>query len=1016
MALRTSPRRSYSRSATTTCSIVSMVRYRPIGASISLSLANLDATTTLNPITATTKALTDAIDATAKELRREAGDRTLPELVIPDDGEIPFHLRFLGPQQDMPFYLVRSGLEAFTSSKAERSRTSPATNYVPALASPPSTYPELIPFHLNDGIDSETHGRLLDQCQTLRYPDISSGIRDTHIPSDENDPQTRAWVSGVALAPWSAFPSPEKDSSLHCMDFDGDGNLIPHRNIALPSVEAWSSHQSPAARRATTYQGKKSPQALCLTIQLSRKSFLQWPRPEMAKGNKKLQDIKIDIFYNGELCDSTVVPQRMRLDSNVAELTQQFSGRRIDRVIERPWTFIPSEKNANGVLREVNNALKVSCEERWNEISLRLRAEAENAEGRNHLGELGVLGTYLSSLASLPMPKELQDLSVVGGTRIGIIDVVLTCGLGKKDEAGAGYLLHPTPIRIVPPMRFKAVQKKPEIPTTGDSQVTLDIPRKVPRPKTYSDAEIIASTSTPYLGPRTTRMVAPLLGNPMAKNKGPSRPSGSNRSSSAPRYIAAYPDKSVMDPSKVIDLTTPRRDNLIDKIQRAGYLPIVMEPSAVSDALCKALEPTFSFETSTTRSSASEQPMSKRHRRNNPSTLQANIDFEKPRPSSRQRRPPTTRRARTSEGRFATKPPTPQARFPSGRPKVIPQKTYKGVEAESEKESQDQSDILAEPCTPKLTVSEQMQAIEREAAAQQLNGRTAPHFGVSSYATRRSTPLKVSAPNVVPSMPLVPIVESPPVIIDLTDTKTSPSTSSHAPPVTPAQDVAPKKSLVVTLHYENRLKFSTFTASNSKVVVNAAGSLTESPLTPVELMTPVSSLDNSLSLNKKRPHAEAFDSSSDTDGGSRSAYGTPTRRRTAKPKTKDEKATQTPKPKTSRSTSGANTPAIPTTPAPEPKKRVRNPRVGPPNWDSFWEAGTLHDDCVIGYGRGLMRQVGAKRNGWFQESSILMGVRFVVDGGGLGKSEGNSSGSGDSGVGPSGQCGEGSIEIGMSVG
>lgn len=50
--------------------------------------------------------------------------------------------------------------------------------------------------------------------------------------------------------------------------------------------------------------------------------------------------------------------------------------------------------------------------------------------------------------------------------------------------------------------------------------------------------------------------------------------------------------------------------------------------------------------------------------------------------------------------------------------------------------------------------------------------------------------------------------------------------------------------------------------------------------------------------------------------------------------------------------------------------------AGPSN--ALWPTPALSQDCVITYADGLTRQVKTERNGWFEEKSVLMGVRYLI--------------------------------------
>lgn len=127
----------------------------------------------------------------------------------------------------------------------------------------------------------------------------------------------------------------------------------------------------------------------------------------------------------------------------------RFSGRRVDRVLERPWVLLPPGQGPDGFPRPRQPSIAMSggAQNQWTSVSKALLEEASKLPRGPH-GELSFLGDYLSSLASLETPKEVHDMQEVGGANIGVIDVVVTAGRGHKDDANALCLTKPTPIRL----------------------------------------------------------------------------------------------------------------------------------------------------------------------------------------------------------------------------------------------------------------------------------------------------------------------------------------------------------------------------------------------------------------------------------------------------------------------------------------------------------------------------------------------------------------------------------------
>ena len=127
----------------------------------------------------------------------------------------------------------------------------------------------------------------------------------------------------------------------------------------------------------------------------------------------------------------------------------RFTGRRIGRLMEKPWIIVPSGQNPDGGLREFRRG-KVAyagAQQRWKDISDSLMAEADNI-GRDGSGRRPIIGEYLQSLAELPMPTEVEDMQKAGGPKFGVLDAVVTRGTGNEDGPDSLYIKEPTPIRI----------------------------------------------------------------------------------------------------------------------------------------------------------------------------------------------------------------------------------------------------------------------------------------------------------------------------------------------------------------------------------------------------------------------------------------------------------------------------------------------------------------------------------------------------------------------------------------
>lgn len=220
--------------------------------------------------------------------------------------------------------------------------------------------------------------------------------------------------------------------------------------MILPYIPASNSANALPASIEPNWEYKPpfKPHALCLTVFLSPSSFVR--TKNTVDGRVEINDVKIDVYFNGALCDSRYVPRRYSGEAfTMTEHIVRFGGRRISRLIEKPWVIVPSGQNPDGGLREYRRG-KVAyagAQQRWDDVSDALLAEADKF-ARDGRGERPVIGEYLESLAELSMPREVEDMQKAGGPKFGVVDVVVMWGKGSKNGPDAPYIVEPTPMRI----------------------------------------------------------------------------------------------------------------------------------------------------------------------------------------------------------------------------------------------------------------------------------------------------------------------------------------------------------------------------------------------------------------------------------------------------------------------------------------------------------------------------------------------------------------------------------------
>ena len=185
--------------------------------------------------------------------------------------------------------------------------------------------------------------------------------------------------------------------------------------------------------------------ALNLTVSLTPSAFLPQPTCTVpSKQRPQRQDVKVDVFLNGARCACTYFPARSLGSRGLSHLSENFHGQRVDLSIEKPWIMVPVGQNPDGSLREHRRSKWGSSKQRLAAINSILLSELETFNTGNP-GRDTVLGEYLRSLACVELPNDFQP---GGAARFGVIDVVLTAGLGKKDDAWNRYLMKPASARL----------------------------------------------------------------------------------------------------------------------------------------------------------------------------------------------------------------------------------------------------------------------------------------------------------------------------------------------------------------------------------------------------------------------------------------------------------------------------------------------------------------------------------------------------------------------------------------
>ena len=828
-------------------------------------------------------------------------------------------------------------------------------------------------------------GRSLNSSKSSNREGLDPSNRSTSEPA-ENDatfhPSVTNNYSSADSVMADNFSSDDQLGNLSVMEVDEDegeninreqasiacdvkmstdqATKINHRNHSRsPSHElqknpqASSIHSDRTKKYRIPLMQDLKPQALCLTVQLSKKSFLPNPYPHEMK--LRALDVKIDIYYNGELCTSCYVPERLRSDSSIAELTQRFGGRRVDRLLERPWIIVPSGQNANGTLREHRRGKggDTGALQRWKAVSHILEGEAERG-GRNKWGDLSVLGDYLKTLSMLEMPREVEDLQKGGGVRYGIIDVVLTAGHGKKDNPESGYLSEPARMRIseLKKSRSETMLKAPKSPAVlqGDQSRATSTGKQ--RAKVFADAEIISSgfyslaprRQSSTLSTITLQKPSDVFSSaPQVVQKGvtfpaPSAPStapsAARRRQSGLGHVATACETPTLTPPIANRLATPQLGNL--QPPRPSYRG---SGPASSPALSN-----YSNEkdTVTPRSvwkdflvNAGHQSLSSTCQGAGyyATNLMVGTGLQSHRNASQQHRQPSQSCiSRTTRAPVSTV---------QARPQHIAQKRFKGPDRETQGEGQRKQE--------KQKGKEQWRYTQ--VAADGLTGTEDPKKKRSRMGYINVLTTKLTEAEEIEAIQQVVIDELAARDGDTTKNTTKPepytspltrrSRTSELPSEPSAYTSAPDPPAYHILPGPAPGQPLKHTRSHSQLAPDVRHPLVLS-LSP-----------RLLSSIRTRPHTPAPHAS--------------------------------PQGSASLSPLSSRSPELPD-PVPAPTRRRvhaipksrRKPAPSATMPATQWQPSALSDNCVVAYAPGKVRQVKAERTGWFKEASLLCGVRFVV--------------------------------------
>jgi hypothetical protein len=317
----------------------------------------------------------------------------------PDDQR---NLRLLGRDENVPFYLVcvdsedREEIELDNDKSSMRLRSS----YNAAMFGPISH----VRSPLSHGSDFE--------------PVINGSLRVAQ--------------RGASIGP------PRKQGPRLSLD-----SLTRHKQDNIKQEISLSPRLPSPLLSAVSVDPDAIPLALSLKIELSRNAFLT-----NLRGND-IEDVRYDVFYNGELADSNYVPHTKAKAGNIGSAVCFVSGKRVHMFVERPWIITRPGQNAKGELKVKSTTKRSTAQDRWDLIRESLGREAQQLP-LSVSGDKSPVAEFLISLGRVELPAEVESSYRSGASKFGVIDVVLSTGAGLKKPQNSQFLTRPT---ILSPMR-----------------------------------------------------------------------------------------------------------------------------------------------------------------------------------------------------------------------------------------------------------------------------------------------------------------------------------------------------------------------------------------------------------------------------------------------------------------------------------------------------------------------------------------------------------------------------------
>ncbi|KAI4182919.1 MAG: hypothetical protein L6R41_005707, partial [Letrouitia leprolyta] len=419
-----------------------MPKFRARSIDVRLSVAELDKTITPSPLNTLCQESTFNAHRAIKQFEADAKDGTLPETSLWSD-EDGCSLGYLGEHQSMPFFMVHAKpLYPFKrpTARASKGRKKPPPLQLPAVN--------------DDDFDSP----LTDFTDSPLTPISILGSVRSRDGHNHGGKQAQARPRKSSIHQLQGGESAEGDprpSNLRQPEYTLAAGLNSARDSTTNSANRShlagekSGHDYSLGGHSSKTQ---QPQALCLRVLPAAKSFLKTCDPSAAW---TYNDIKIDVYLNGDLCASSYVPEKV----HHIKPQDTFSGARDGRLTEKPWVLMPPKADTidDSVHLSEPEQIEDRARRRWMVISDALIIAALS-HGQSPRKEIPIISQYLQSVAAIPMPATLPSILKTNHKRFSIIDVLVTSGKGNKDPVHGSYLLRPLSLKLY---GFKVKEESP---------------------------------------------------------------------------------------------------------------------------------------------------------------------------------------------------------------------------------------------------------------------------------------------------------------------------------------------------------------------------------------------------------------------------------------------------------------------------------------------------------------------------------------------------------------------------